>query len=253
MYITDSTGASTNASSMITSALGASNCNLPDGVSNGNDGADVGAIAGGVVGGVLGVALLILLAWCLFKRQRRRGREDESVHGDVGEAEDYRQADGSMARITPFIVTPSNDAETEKGAADISGSSSGDQMHPGDGMHSPAYWSNSGGVQSHTLPASPHSYAPYEGHAQDPYAGYGGAPGGQEATSNAASGRPGAALANPDEFAYRSAPSSPPATMTSHPAYSQQQPSYGAYGTQGVSPFQPQAYESSEPSRPMYR
>ncbi|WVR00238.1 hypothetical protein IAU59_007380 [Kwoniella sp. CBS 9459] len=48
-----------------------------DAATGGSKSVNVGAIAGGVVGGVLGLALVAVLAWCLFRPRRRKQERDE--------------------------------------------------------------------------------------------------------------------------------------------------------------------------------
>ncbi|EJT46576.1 hypothetical protein A1Q1_04753 [Trichosporon asahii var. asahii CBS 2479] len=76
----------------------------------GDGGLSGGAIAGIVVGSVVGGALLILLAWFLF---RHRSGRDRAVLDDIDDIHDARGA-ADKAEISPFIM-PGVNAEPKEG------------------------------------------------------------------------------------------------------------------------------------------
>lgn len=204
VFVTDSTGLSSNVSRMMTSALGSPTCNAPsDDNDNSNDDnpTPLGAIIGGAVGGVVAALLLALLAWWLLRRRSEKAnqRYREQELATKGE---FRMADGTVPLVQPFVVP-------QQRSSDYAESTSPTSAHPSFSPHDYPY------AGSHTTPPPPLPHSAYSNSQPSPtspssqhnsYPSYG-----DESTYRTHSYEPTAAsstvdgLANPEEFAYRDA------------------------------------------------
>lgn len=199
MFVTDSTGKVSQVSDGMTSGLGLSGCVAPTVPKS----STLAPTIGGVVGGVLGVLLLFSIGYWLYRR-KKTARAEAAYRQELNSA-DYRLADGTAPRITPFVL-PQKTQEAEYSMVpshsdhspyrEDTPSTSG---YGGNGSVSPSFAAHSQYPAYPQLSAShPSEYGPsYSPSDHSGYPSYE-STGSQAPITDARTG-----LANPDAFEYR--------------------------------------------------
>ncbi|KAL8293174.1 hypothetical protein RQP46_000868 [Phenoliferia psychrophenolica] len=205
VLLTDSTGKSSKVSQAMTSGLNQAGCESPAPASSSSS--DLAPIIGGVVGGVLIALILLVLGYWYFRR--KQNAKAEAAHRQELNSADYRLADGTAPRITPFVLG-AKDHQTDEY-----------KMIPSSSEHSPyredsfredqsaygaaPYSTHQGHPSQHSLPPiSTYSNTPSSPHTNT-HSGYpsfdstlSDSPNNSEGGTDARTG-----LANPDAFSYR--------------------------------------------------
>ncbi|KAM0754114.1 hypothetical protein T439DRAFT_378201 [Meredithblackwellia eburnea MCA 4105] len=104
LFVTDARGIASTVSAGMTSGLGQSNCQKPGSSSSSGSSSSLGPIVGGVVGGILVALAIILIAYWYFRKKQRQ--KAEAAHRQELNSADYRLADGTAPKITPFVLPP---------------------------------------------------------------------------------------------------------------------------------------------------
>ena len=191
----------------MTSGLNQSGCQNPGATSSSSS---LTSIIGGTVGGIL-LALIIIVAGYWYFR-RKQTRKAEAAHRQELNSADYRLADGTAPRITPFILgkqkypdeysmIPSGSEHSpfrDDGLPQDSVSSS-HQPHPSQQPLPPlSAYANTTSFTSSSPPsdANTHSgYASYDSNVSGEFSDS------ADIIANGTDARTG--LANPDAFSYR--------------------------------------------------
>lgn len=201
----------------MTSGLGQGGCATPTAAPS-KKSSSLTPIIGGVVGSILGA--LVLISLCYWFIRRKQTAKAEAAHLEELNSADYRLADGTAPRITPFMLGPKESLD------EYSMVPSSSEHSPFRDERSPSYhpsyaapMSPYGGQSAHYAhpsqnslpplsaslpPSSPHSnthsgYPSYDSNATDSPDSAG------DGDTDARTG-----LANPDAFSFRERRHPPP-------------------------------------------